>query len=237
MFNKIYNKIIKEIRYREINELKTLSDPLSEFVIYEDVVFHKLPRKFTDFLIKKIKNLKDNYNRTKQFVEEIDLREAFKLIKEDEVHNVKEFYNFLQLLSNSTIEKKLTIQLSNENSYTEPVTLCEFKTDEYKKFNHSKSNAKYSYELAKKIQHLSYSNSLHIMKEYVNDIEDLGALQIDVNEIDNENFVFDNDDTVLGHEIRHFIIFLQRWSKTNYEICMRYSNQNLDKIEHDFSAY
>lgn len=235
--NETYNQIIKEIRYRNENELKTLSDPLSELVIFEDCAFHKLPRAFADFLIGKIKNLKNNYDKSKQFIEEIDLRSAFKLIKEDEIHNVKDFYNFLQILSNSTNEKILRIQISNECSYTEPISLREFKTEEYKKFNHSKNNAKYSYELAKRIEHASYNYSLKIMKEYVNEIEDLGTLQFDINEIDNENFVFDNDDTILGHEIRHFIIFLQRWSKTNYEICMKYSNQNLDKIEHDFNAY
>ena len=238
-FNELYNSLIKEIKYREfpINNLKTNVDPLSELIIYEDCAFHKLPRRFADFLIKEIKDLKNSYETTKTFIKEIDLRNTFKLIDKNETNNIKYFYDFLQLLSDSSCEKILTIQLSNESSYTEPIALEEFNTNEYKKFQHNKNNAKYSYKLAKNIRNKSYSESLKIMKEYVNDIDDLGLLQIDIKEIENKDFEFDNDDTIIGHEIRHFIIFLQRWSKTNYEICNRYSNQDLNKMENDFKVY
>jgi hypothetical protein len=56
------------------------------------------------------------------------------------------------------------------------------------------------------------------MKNHVHELHDMGTLTIDQNLITDEMFVYESDDSVIGHEIRHFIIFLQRWSKTNYEV-------------------
>jgi hypothetical protein len=55
------------------------------------------------------------------------------------------------------------------------------------------------------------------MKNYVHELNYLGTLTINPNFITDKMFVYDSDDSIIGHEIRHFIIFLQRWSKTNYE--------------------
>ena len=78
-FEDVYNKVTLEIKYRNVN-CKNIHGSIPTFeggVIYEDVPFHKLPRKFSDELIKIIKDMKINKIPEK----DIDLRSLFKLIK------------------------------------------------------------------------------------------------------------------------------------------------------------
>lgn len=210
-FEDVDNKVTLEIKYRNVN-CKNIHGSIPTFeggVIYEDVAFHRLPRKFSDELIKIIKD--------------IDLRSLFKLIKKSEVENFDQFFNFIQLLSNSS-EKILTIKMGIECSYEEPIELIEFSDIEYQKIFHDKP---YEDLLKKKIKNQCFSKSLEIMKKYVHELNNLGTLIINPNLITDKMFVYDSDDSIIGHEIRHFIIFLQRWSKANYEVCRVYSNQDI----------
>ena len=233
-FTDAYNKVVLEIKYRDVNSKNIHgSIPTVEGgVIYEDVAFHKLPRNFSDELIKIIKDMKINKIPEK----EIDLRSLFKLIEKSEVENFDQFFNFIQLLSNST-EKILTIKMGFECSYEEPIELIEFSNIEYQKIFHDKP---YEDSLKKKIKNQCFSKSLEIMKNYVHELHNLGTLTIDPNFITDQMFVYDSDDSIIGHEIRHFIIFLQRWSKANYEVCKVYSNQDIheyDRNNPDFNSY
>ena len=65
------------------------------------------------------------------------------------------------------------------------------------------------------------------MKNHIYEFNNLGTLTINPNLITDKMFVYDSDYSIIGHEIRHFIIFLQRWSKANYEVCRVYSNQDI----------
>lgn len=233
-FNETYNKIVTEIRYRDM-AIKRWNGSLPSIeagIIYEDVAFHKLPRKFTDELIKIIKEMKENKIPEK----EIDLRSLFKSIEKSEVENFDQFYNFIQFLSNSS-KKILTIKMGFECSYTEPIELIEFSDQEYKKIFHDKP---YEDILKKKIKNQCYSKALEIMKQYIYELNDLGTLIINPNLITDQMFIYDSDDSIIGHEIRHFIIFLQRWSKANYEICKVYSFQNIEEYDRNnpnFKSY
>jgi len=225
-FNQLCNQIITEIKYRDISQINILnkSIPTEEYdgLLFEDCAFHKLPRQFADKLINVIKTMKEN----KQVEQEIDIRNYLKLIQKDEVHNFDQFFEFIQLLINSTEEKILTIQLTNnENSFTEPIELYELSNQQYGK---PFKDEPYKDSLIKKIKNKSLSNALKIMKENINQLTNLGTIKININTITDDNFEFDNEDTIIGHEIRHFIIFLQRLSKTNYEVCKHYSNQNIN---------
>ena len=53
-----------------------------------------------------------------------------KLIKPEEVENFTEFFEFLNILSNST-EKTLTLKMGFENSFTEPIELYELSDKQY----------------------------------------------------------------------------------------------------------
>jgi hypothetical protein len=66
---------------------------------------------------------------------DIDLRSLFKLIEKSDVENFDQFFNFIQLLSNSS-EKILTIKMGIECSYEEPIELIEFGNIEYQKIFH-----------------------------------------------------------------------------------------------------
>ena len=233
-FEDVYNKVTLEIKYRNVN-CKNIHGSIPTFeggVIYEDVAFHKLPRKFSDELIKIIKDMKINKIPEK----DIDLRSLFKLIKKSEVENFDQFFNFIQLLSNSS-EKILTIKMGIECSYEEPIELIEFSNIEYQKIFHDKP---YEDLLKKKIKNQCFSKSLEIMKNHIHELNNLGTLTINPNLIADQMFVYDSDDSIIGHEIRHFIIFLQRWSKANYEVCKVYSNQDIheyDRNNPDFKSY
>ena len=99
-FEDVHDKVTLEIKYRNVN-CKNIHGSIPTFeggVIYEDIAFHKLPRKFSDELIKIIKDMKINKISEK----EIDLRSLFKLIEKSEVENFDQFFNFIQLLSNSS---------------------------------------------------------------------------------------------------------------------------------------
>ena len=201
-------------------------------IIYEDCAFHKLPRAFADALINEIKNMKSN----KIVEKEIDIRPYLKLIKCEEVENVKQFYDFIQMLINSS-EKILTLRMGFENSFTEPIILYELADANYTKIFHDEP---FKTELIKKIKSKSMSDALQIMKDNLTDIIDLGTLIINPHTITDSKFEYDNDDTIIGHEIRHFIIFLQRFSKLNYDVCKRYSAQDLpeyDRNNPDFKLY
>ena len=94
-FEDVYNNVVLEIKYR--NNSKNIHGSIPTYecgVIYEDVAFHKLPRKFSDELIKIVKDMKINKIPEK----DIDLRSLFKLIKKSEVENFDQFFNFIQLL-------------------------------------------------------------------------------------------------------------------------------------------
>ena len=122
-FEDVDNKVTLEIKYRNIN-CKNIHGSIPTFeggVIYEDIAFHKLPRKFSDELIKIIKDMKINKISEK----EIDLRSLFKLIEKSEVENSDEFFNFIELLSNSS-DKNLIIKMGLECSYEDPIELIEF---------------------------------------------------------------------------------------------------------------
>ena len=64
------------------------------------------------------------------------------------------------------------------------------------------------------------------MKNHIYEFNNLGTLTINPNLITDQMFVYDSDDSIIGYEIRHFIIFLQRWSKANYEVYKVYSNKD-----------
>ena len=233
-FDDAFNKVVLEIKYRHDNCKNNHGlIPTYEYgVIYEDVAFHKLPRKFSDELIKIVKDMKVN----KIPEQEIDLRSLFKLIEKSEVENFDQFFNFIQLLSNSS-EKILTIKMGFECSYEEPIELIEFGNIEYQKIFHDKP---YEDLLKKKIKNQCFSKSLEIMKNHVHEFHDLGTLTINPDLITDKMFVYDSDDSVIGHEIRHLIIFLQRWSKTNYDVCKVYSIQDIheyDRNHPDFKLY
>ena len=220
-FEDVDNKVTLEIKYRNVN-CKNIHGSIPTFesgVIYEDLAFHKLPRKFSDELIKIIKDMKINKITEK----EIDLRSLFKLIEKSEVENFDQFFNFIQILSNSS-EKNLIIKIGFECSYEEPIELIEFSDIEYQKIFHDKP---YEELLKKKIKNQCFSKSLEIMKNHIYEFNNLGTLTINPNLITDQMFVYDSDDSIIGHEIRHFIIFLQRWSKSNYEVCRVYSNQDI----------
>lgn len=230
-FNEAYDKIINEIKYRNIFHSISSIPTLEAGVIYEDCAFHKLPRKFTDILIEKIKWMK----KTKTIEFQFDVRDALKTIELNEVENFKDFYSFIQILSNSS-EKILTLKMGFENSFSEPIELYELSNAEYSKVFH---NEPYKDELKRKIKNASFSKALMIMKKNLDEFENVGTLEINPNTITDDAFEYDNDDTIIGHEIRHFIIFLQRWSKTNYEVCRRYSDNvaEYDRDNPDFRLY
>jgi hypothetical protein len=213
--NKTFKEIVTEIQYRDLHSNSNAISTIEAGVIYEDVAFHKLPRKFTDEIIKIVKEMKE----TKTLEKEVDMRGLFKLIKKSEVENFDQFFHFIQLLSNSS-EKNLTIKLGTECNFIEPIELFEFSNQEYQNIFH---DVPYENCLKNKIKNKNFSNALKIMKAYIHELNNLGTLTINPNLITDKMFIYDNDDTIIGHEIRHFIIFLQRWSKTNYEICRNYS--------------
>lgn len=218
-----YNNVVLEIKYRDNSKNIHGSLPTYEYgVIYEDMVFHKLPRKFSDELIKIIKDMKINQIPEK----EIDLRPLFKSIEKSEVENFDQFFNFIQLLSNSS-EKILTIKMGFECSYEEPIELIEFGNMEYQKIFH---DTPYEDSLKEKIKNQGFSKALEIMENYVNELHNLGTLTIDPNLIADKMFVYDSNNSI-GHEIRQFIIFLQRWSKTNYGVCKRSEIFNLEPCD------
>lgn len=64
------------------------------------------------------------------------------------------------------------------------------------------------------------------MKNHIYEFNNLGTLTINPNLITDQMFVYDSDDSIIGYEIRHFIIFLQRLSKANYEVYKVYSNKD-----------
>ncbi len=206
----VYNNVVLDIQYRDVNR-KNIHGSLPTYeggVLYEDLAFHKLPRKFSDELIKIIKDMKINKIPEK----EIDLRPLFKLIEKSEVENFDRFFNFIQFLSNSS-EKILTIKMGIECIYEEPIELIEFSNVEYQKVFH---DTPYEDSLKEKIKNQCFSKSLEIIKNYVHELNNFGTLTIDPNLITEQMFIYDSDDSIIGHEIRHFIIFLQRWSKANY---------------------
>lgn len=196
-----------------------------ENIIYEDCAFHKLPRAFTDSLIDEIKQMKAN----KIVQKEIDICPYLKLIKCSEVENVKSFFDFIQLLIASS-PKLLTLRMGFENSYTQPIMLYELADVNYSQIFHDQP---YKDSLIKKIKNKSKNLALKIMRENLKDIQDLGTLTINPRTITDQKFIYDNDDTIIGHEIRHFIIFLQRFSKLNYEVCKRYSIQHVGEFDRD----
>ena len=222
-FNETYNQIVLEIKYRDINNLNVYSSSIPSFeagIIYEDCAFHKLPRCFTDKLIDEINQMKEN----KIIEKEIDARNYLQLIKKEEVENFQEFFDFIQLLIHSS-EKILTLKMGFENSYNEPIELFELCNEEYSKVFHKEPKKD---DLIKKIKNKSFSKALQIMKENLNEFHNLGTLTINPKTITKDMYVYDSNDTIIGHEIRHFIIFLQRWSKMNYEVCKKYSIQKIN---------
>jgi hypothetical protein len=233
-FTSAYQKIIKSINVRD-KSIINLQGSIPTFeveMIYEDVAFHKLPRKFTDTLIDIIKEMKAN----KQVEKVIDIREYLKLIKQEEVENFKEFFKFLNILSNSITEKNLTLKMGFENSFIEPIELYELADSQYLQVFHDEPVKD---KLREKINSNNKSNALEIMKDYIDEFTNIGTITINPNLITDKMYKYNCDDNIIGHEIRHFIIFLQRWSKTNYEVCKSYSNKSIsyNRNNPEFSDY
>ena len=57
--NKTFKEIVTEIQYRDIQSNSNVISTIEAGVIYEDAAFHKLPRKFTDEIIKIVKEMKE----------------------------------------------------------------------------------------------------------------------------------------------------------------------------------
>ena len=197
-------------------------------VIFEDVYFHTLPAGFTQVFYKVIKNMFDN----KVFEIEFDFRLALKEISESDVKNFKKFYQFIRILAESPNPKIVTIRLSNENSYTEPIELYELTSEIYKNpFNHKPFKEKQ----IKKLKTKAFNNALEQLKYVINDVENFGELTFDINALkefySDNNDRYDSEDSFIGHELRHFIIFLQRLSATCYDVCSHKSNEEFVKTK------
>ncbi len=156
---------------------------------------------------------------------EFDIKNALKEITEVDVKNFKKFYQFIKILANSTNPKNVTIRISNENSYTEPIELYELTDINYKNvFNIGPFKEKQIERLKKK----SFNNALLQLKYIIDDIENLGELSFksdDLKEFYADNNRYDSEDSFIGHELRHFLIFLQRLSATCYDVCSHESDK------------
>ena len=195
-------------------------------VIFEDVYFHILPVGFTKVFYDLIKKMFNN----KVFEIEFDFRLALKEISESDVKNFKKFYQFIRILAESPNPKIVTIRLSNENSYTEPIELYELTSEIYKNpFNHKPFKEKQIEKLKTKI----FNGALAQLKYIIDDVENFGELTFDINALkefySDNNDRYDSEDSFIGHELRHFIIFLQRLSATCYDVCSHKSNEEFIK--------
>lgn len=214
-FDETYNKIITNLAIggprRNILWPSTDSD-----IIFEDVYFHTLPSGFTKIFYDVIKKMYEN----QIFELEFDIRKALKEITENDVKNFKKFYQFIKTLASSYNPKIITIRIGNENSYSEPIELYELTTEIYKNpFNHKPFKEKQIEKLKTKV----FDTALEQLKFIIDDIENFGELTFDINSLkefyESDNNRYDSEDSLIGHELRHFLIFLQRLSATCYDVC------------------
>lgn len=200
-------------------------------IVFEDVYFHTLPAGFTRAFYNVIKKMYDN--RIPEL--ELDIRNALKEITENDVKNFKKFYQFIEALANSTNPKIIIIRIGNENSYSEPIELYELTTEIYKNpFNNKPFKEKQIEKLKTKV----FNNALEQLKIIIDDIENFGELTFNINslkefyEVDNNRY--DSEDSFIGHELRHFLIFLQRLSATCYDVCSHKSDKKFIKTRRSF---
>lgn len=200
-------------------------------IVFEDVYFHTLPTGFTRAFYNVIKKMYDNRISELEF----DIRNALKEITENDVKNFKKFYQFIEALSNSANPKIITIRIGNENSYSEPIELYELTTEIYKNpFNHKPFKEKQIEKLKTKV----FNNALEQLKIIIDDIENFGELTFNINslkefyEVDNNRY--DSEDSFIGHELRHFLIFLQRLSATCYDVCSHKSDKKFIQTRKSF---
>lgn len=226
-FDETYNKIITNLAIggprRNILWPSTDSD-----IIFEDVYFHTLPSGFTKIFYDVIKKMYEN----QIFELEFDIRKALKEITENDVKNFKRFYQFIKTLASSYNPKIITIRIGNENSYSEPIELYELTTEIYKNpFNHRPFKEKQIKKLKTKV----FDTALEQLKFIIDDIENFGELTFDINSLkefyESDNNRYDSEDSLIGHELRHFLIFLQRLSATCYDVCSHKSDKNFVKTK------
>ena len=224
-FDETYNRIITDLAVGGPRR-NVLWPGVDYRIMFEDVYFHMLPAGFTRVFYKVIKNMFDN----QIFNLEFDFRLALKEISESDVKNFKKFYQFIRILAESPNPKIVTIRLSNENSYTEPIELYELTSEIYKNpFNHKPFKEKQIEKLKTKI----FNGALEQLKYIIDDVENFGELTFDINALkefySDNNDRYDSEDSFIGHELRHFIIFLQRLSATCYDVCSHKSNEEFIK--------
>lgn len=156
-------------------------------VIYEDVAFYKLPRKFSDFIIEKFIEMSEN----KIAEQIIDIKNGLKLIKNDEI----ESYKFIQNLINSKTEKELTLKLTvNENYYEVPTEFTELSDNEYYKVFHDET---YKKQLNIKIKNIPITNVYEFMKENLDLVTNLGTIAINYQTLTNIKNSLHNYDSLI----------------------------------------
>lgn len=204
-------------------------------IVFEDVYFHTLPSGFTKSFYDIVKKMFNNH-----IIEfEFDIRNALKEITEADTKNFKKFYQFIKILANSSNPKTVTIRISNENSYTEPIELYELTDSIYKNpFNIGPFKEKQIERLKKK----SFNNALLQLKYIIDDIENLGELSFKLDDLKEfysaNNNRYDSEDSFIGHELRHFLIFLQRLSATCYSVCSYKSDEQFIAVNcNKFDAF
>ena len=224
-FDETYNRIITDLAVGGPRR-NVLWPGVDYRIMFEDVYFHMLPAGFTRVFYKVIKNMFDN----QIFNLEFDFRLALKEISEADTRNFKKFYQFIRILAESSNPKIITISFSNENSYSEPIELYELTTNEYKNLAGDKP---FKEKQIKKLKTKAFNNALEQLKYVIDDVENFGEISLNLKMLkefyDNTYDQYDSEDSFIGHELRHFLIFLQRLSATCYDVCSHKSNENFLK--------
>lgn len=233
-FDEVYNNIITDLALGGPRR-NVLWPSTDSNIIFEDVYFHTLPSGFTKYFYDIIKEMYDS----KTIEREFDFRNALSKISENEVKNFKRFYQFLTILKNSSTPKIITIKLEFENSYIEPDELYELSTNEMKNIF---GNKPFKDMLIQKYPNTVMNNSLKIMKDIVDSLENFGEITYNIKMLkefySSNNNTYDSEDSFIGHEIRHFLIFLQRLSATCYDVCSHKSDKSfIDSKSNKFEKY
>ena len=95
------------------------------------------------------------------------------------------------------------------------------------------NNKPFKEKQIEKLKTKVFNNALEQLKIIIDDIENFGELTFNINslkefyEVDNNRY--DSEDSFIGHELRHFLIFLQRLSATCYDVCSHKSDKKFIK--------
>ena len=241
-FDEVYNKIVNNCLPAKLNISKgpydehltalipgpirpyVLAESDTGYLIYEDVYFHMLPSGFRKYFYDIVKEM---YN-SKTIEREFDFRNAIKAITKEDTQNFKKFEDFLQILGNSSTPKVITLKIGFENSYSEPIELYELSTNEMKNVFGNKP-------FKEKLEKLAMNNSLKVINTAIDSLENFGEITYDVAMLkefySSNNNTYDSEDSFIGHEIRHFLIFLQRLSAMCYDVCSYKSNKEFIKTK------